>query len=91
VDGDGEQVQAQIGMLAGEVDRDGDDYLGGAVIIASRLTDAAKQDEILVSSVVRELAAGVREFTFDAPREVTLKGVADARQAYPVAWQSTSV
>lgn len=85
-----EHLHAHIGMHAGEVVRDGDDYLGGAVIIASRLTDAAKQDEILVSSVVRELAAGVREFTFDAPREVTLKGVADARQAYPVAWQSTS-
>lgn len=83
-----EHLHAHIGMHAGEVVRDGDDYLGGAVIIASRLTDAAQQDEILVSSVVRELAAGVREFTFDASREVTLKGVADARQAYPVAWQS---
>jgi hypothetical protein len=37
---------------------------------------------------VRELAAGAREFTFDPPREVTLKGVADKRQAYPIAWQS---
>jgi class 3 adenylate cyclase len=83
-----EPLHAHIGIHAGEVVRDGDDYLGSAVIIASRLTDAAGKDEILVSSVVRELAAGAREFTFDPPREVTLKGVAEKRQAFPIAWQS---
>ena len=83
-----EPLHAHIGIHAGEVVRDGDDYLGSAVIIASRLTDAADKDEILVSSVVRELAAGVREFSFESPRSVTLKGVADKRQAYPIAWQS---
>jgi class 3 adenylate cyclase len=85
-----EPLHVHIGIHAGEVVREGDDYLGSAVIIASRLTDAAGPDEILVSSVVRELAAGVREFTFEPAREVTLKGVAETRQAYPVAWQSTS-
>jgi class 3 adenylate cyclase len=83
-----EPLHAHIGIHAGEVVREGDDYLGSAVIVASRLTDAAGPDEVLVSSVVRELAAGIREFTFDAPRDVTLKGVAGTRQAYPVAWQS---
>ena len=85
-----EPLHAHIGIHAGEVVREGDDYLGSAVIVASRLTDAAGPDEILVSSVVRELAAGIREFTFDLPRDVTLKGVAGTRQAYPVAWQSHS-
>lgn len=90
VDAAEEPLHVHIGIHAGEVVRDGDDYLGSAVIIASRLTDAAGPDEILVSSVVRELAAGVREFSFEPAREVTLKGVAEARQAYPVAWQSLS-
>ena len=84
-----EPLHVHIGIHAGEVVREGDDYLGSAVIIASRLTDVAGPDEILVSSVVRELAAGVREFRFEPAREVTLKGVAESRQAYPVAWQST--
>jgi class 3 adenylate cyclase len=88
IDTDDEPLHAHIGIHAGEVVREGDDYLGSAVIVASRLTDAAGPDEVLVSSVVRELAAGIREFTFDAPRDVTLKGVAGTRQAYPVAWQS---
>ena len=83
-----EPLRVHIGIHVGEVVREGDDYLGSAVIIASRLAEAAGPDEILVSSVARELAAGIREFTFDAPRDVTLKGVAQARQAYPVAWQS---
>jgi class 3 adenylate cyclase len=80
-----EKLHVHIGIHAGEVVRDGDDYLGSAVIIASRLTDAAGPDEILVSSVVRELAAGVREFTFETARDVKLKGVAETRRAYPVA------
>ena len=83
-----EPLHVHIGIHAGEVVREGDDYLGSAVIIASRLTDAAGPDEILVSSVVHELAQGVREFSFAPSREVTLKGVAEARRAYPIAWQS---
>jgi len=85
-----EPLHVHIGIHAGEVVREGDDYLGSAVIIASRLADAAGSDEILVSSVARELAAGTREFSFEPVREVTLKGVAETRQAYPVAWQSAS-
>lgn len=86
----GEPLHVHIGIHVGEVVREGDDYLGSAVIIASRLADAAKADEILVSSVGRELVTGTREFTFDAAREVTLKGIAEARLAYPVDWQSSS-
>jgi class 3 adenylate cyclase len=84
-----EPLRAHIGIHAGEVVREGDDYFGSAVIIASRLAEAAGPDEILVSSVARELAEGLREFEFEQPRAVVLKGVAEARQAYPVDWQTT--
>jgi class 3 adenylate cyclase len=57
------------------------------VIVASRLADQAGPEEILVSAVARELAAGSREFTFAAPRSVELKGFSEARQAYPVTWR----
>ena len=49
----------------------------------------SKPDEVLVSSVARELVAGSREFAFDDGREMSLKGIAEARVAYPVRWQST--
>ena len=84
-----EPLRVHIGVHAGEVVRDGDDYFGSAVIVASRLAEAAGPEEILVSSVARELAVGIREFQFDPPREVALKGMAETRQAYPVDWQTT--
>lgn len=84
----GEPLHVHIGIHAGEVVREEDDYLGSAVIIASRLADVAGPDEILVSSVARELATGTREFSFEPARDVTLKGIAETRSAYPVAWQS---
>lgn len=83
-----EELHAHIGIHAGEVVRDGNDYLGSTVIIASRLADAAAPDEILVSSVARELVAGSREFDFADAREMSLKGLTEARMAYPVLWQS---
>ena len=89
VDTVNEPLRVHIGIHAGEVVREGDDYFGSAVIVASRLAEAAGPDEILVSSVARELAGGMREFNFEPPREVVLKGMAQARQAYPVDWQST--
>lgn len=81
-----EPVRVHIGVHAGEAMRDGDDFVGSTVIVASRLADVAGPDEVLVSSVVRELVGGSREFTFDEPRTVTLKGLAEARQAFAVRW-----
>ena len=89
VESAGEPVRAHIGIHAGEVVRENDDYFGNAVIVASRLAEAAGPDVILVSSVARELAAGIREFQFEPPRDVVLKGMAETRQAYPVDWQTT--
>lgn len=80
-------IHVHIGVHAGEVIREGDDYLGTAVITASRLADAAGKDEILVSPVVRELIRGSREFEFDPPRSVLLKGFVDPHEAYAVQWQ----
>jgi class 3 adenylate cyclase len=82
-----EPIRVHIGIHAGEALRDGNDFLGGTVIVASRLADAAAPEEILVSSVARELADSSREFAFGLPRSVALKGFLDARQAYPLRWQ----
>lgn len=86
----GEEIRVHIGIHAGDVVHDGDDFVGGAVIIASRLADAAGPDQILVSSVARELAGGSREFAFDPAQSVLLKGMSEARDAYPVHWRAES-
>jgi len=87
---DGEAVRIHVGVHAGEVVREGSDYLGSTVIVASRLADAAGPEEILVSAVARELADGSREFGFGAPRSVMLKGFPEPRLAYPVVWSGST-
>lgn len=82
-----ERIRVHIGVHVGEVVRDGEDILGRAVNIASRLADAAEADEVLVSAVARELASGSRDFDFDDARLVPLKGVSDPHEAYPLRWR----
>jgi class 3 adenylate cyclase len=86
----GEEVRIHVGIHAGEVVREGNDYLGSTVIVASRLADAAGPEEILVSAVARELADGSREFGFGPPRSVLLKGFPEPRLAYPVVWADST-
>lgn len=63
----------KVGINAGEPVREDKDLFGTAVQLARRLCDTADANEVLVSSVVRELAAG-KGFTFEDRGEVPLKG-----------------
>ncbi len=81
-----EPIRVHLGLHTGEAVRDGDDFLGRTVIIASRLTGEAGPGEILVSSLLRELTEPAREFRFGAPREVMLKGVTAPQFISPVIW-----
>jgi class 3 adenylate cyclase len=79
-------VRVRIGMHAGEAIRSADDFLGGAVILAARITQEASGGEILVSSVLKQLCDLSGEFDFGDGREVALKGLSDTRWVYPVVW-----
>ena len=52
---DGEHVKVRIGLHAGEAIKDGDDFYGKNVILASRVAGKAVGGEILVSSLLRQL------------------------------------
>lgn len=82
-----EPIRVHIGLHTGEVIRENDDFLGRTVILASRITSAAKGGDIFVSSLLKELTDGTGEFTFEEPREVVLKGLASPHTVYPVCWQ----
>jgi len=79
-------IRAHLGLHTGEAIQDGGDFLGRTVILASRITDEAQAEEILVSSLLHELTANSQDLVFGAPRTATLQGVSDSQQLYPVLW-----
>ena len=82
---DGEHVKVRIGLHAGEAIKDGDDFYGKNVILASRVAGKAIGGEILVSSLLRQLVeSSVGAAMFGEPREVELKGLAGTHVVYSV-------
>jgi class 3 adenylate cyclase len=62
------------------------DLFGTAVQLARRICDHADAGEILVSNVVRELAAG-KGFLFADTGEVVLKGFEEPVRLFEVRWR----
>jgi class 3 adenylate cyclase len=83
-----EAIDVHLGLHTGEAVRQGDDFLGRTVIVASRITAQAQAGEILVSSLIHELAHSSGEFSFGEPRRVELKGISAPQVLYPVAWSA---
>jgi class 3 adenylate cyclase len=82
---DGKGVKVRIGLHAGEAIKEGDDFYGKNVIVASRVAGQAKGGEILVSSLLRQLVdSSVGADGFGEPREVELKGLAGTHTVYAV-------
>lgn len=87
----GDGVRVRVGAHTGEVIvGDDGDLFGRHVVIASRVADAARGGEILVSSIVRELVEPRGEFAFGAARSVALKGFPQNQLVHPVDWSQTT-
>ena len=67
-------VHVRLGLHAGEAIPDGNDFLGGAVILAARIAQQAKGGEILVSSVLKDLCDLSGEFRFEHGRDIYREG-----------------
>lgn len=79
-------IRVRIGMHTGEAIRqDSGDLFGRHVIIAARVGAMANGGEILVSSIVREIASARGDLHFGEGNVVDLKGVGD-QTVYPVLW-----
>src|SRR5712692_1512836 len=76
-------LSARAGVHCGEVERAGRAIRGIAVHIGARLAALAEPNEVLVSSTVRDLAAG-SGLHFEDRGVHELKGVPDARQVLAV-------
>jgi class 3 adenylate cyclase len=76
-----------IGLNAGEPIVDERDLFGTSVDLARRVCDEASGGEILVSDVVRQLAAG-KEFLFSDRGVADLKGFDEPVRLFEVRWQA---
>ncbi len=79
-------VRVRIGLNAGEPVAEGSDLFGTAVQLARRICDQADGGAILVSDVVRQLAAG-KGFLFADRGTTALKGFEDPVRMYEVRWR----
>src|ERR1700682_1224884 len=77
-------IRVRIGIHMGKSVRRGDDLFGRNVAMAARVAGAADGGEILVSEPVRDAVGDQGDITFDAGREVELKGFAGTYQVYAV-------
>ena len=73
-------------MNAGEPIAEEDDLFGTSVDLAKRICDQAEPGEILVSDVVRQLAAG-KDFLFSDLGETELRGFEDPVKLWELRWQ----
>jgi class 3 adenylate cyclase len=87
--GDVPDLAIRIGLNAGEPIVEEDDLFGSVVQIAARVCSVASPDEVLVTSVVKELAAG-RQFRFLDRCDQSLRGVADPVHLWALARPTTN-
>lgn len=68
----------RIGVHTGRAIKEGADFLGKAVVVASRIAEAARPGEVLVSWTVR-CACGGGGLGFGKPREIEIRGLGPHR------------
>jgi class 3 adenylate cyclase len=78
----------RIGVHTGEVlVDDAGEFIGQHVVMAARIGDFAEGDEILLSSLVQQIAAPRGDLLFVEPREVALKGLKGTHLLYALDWR----
>lgn len=88
-DGDaaGAELGVRIGLNSGDAIREGDDFFGHTVNIASRIADRADGGQVLISEATRILAGRQEEVRFlDAGRR-RLRGIRRRHRLYEVVWR----
>jgi class 3 adenylate cyclase len=83
-------VRVRVGVHTGEVIAEDGDIFGKHVMLAARVGGLAGGGEILVSSLVREIASARGDLTFGEPRSVLLKGIEGEHLVYPLIWEAFS-
>ena len=78
-------MMLRIGINSGEPIIEDGDFFGATVQIAARICSETKPNQILVSSVVKELSEG-KKFHFNDIGMVELRGIQEKKQLFEVVW-----
>jgi class 3 adenylate cyclase len=80
-------VRVRVGVHTGEVIAEQGDIFGKHVMQAARVGGLADGGEILVSSIVREIAGARGDLPFGESRLVAFKGIEGEHVVYPLQWR----
>ena len=81
------EFRERMGLHTGEVVMDDTgDLFGKHVVVAARIAALAAGGEILVSSLVRQIAEPRGAITFVSPRDVELRGISGVETVWAVNW-----
>jgi class 3 adenylate cyclase len=83
-------MHVRIGLHAGEVIRDRDDFFGKNVILAARIGAKATGGQILVSSLLRELVSSSGDLAFGPEVKLQLKGLRGQHRVAEVLWEGAA-
>lgn len=83
----GEPVRVRIGISAGDVTVEGDDYFGLPVVEAQRLEASAAPSGIRCAALVRQLGRGRGDHVFVDLGALELKGLSEPLEAFEVPWE----
>lgn len=78
------ELRLHIGLHAGDVITEDNNVYGGAINIASRISDISAVGEITVSETVRSLARTSTKVVFEDKGLHTLKGISDSHRLFTV-------
>lgn len=80
------KTQVRVGLNSGDAIREGTDFFGHTVNIASRIADRAAGGQIFVSEATRVLAGHVEGVAFQDIGRRRLRGVAGRHRCFEVVW-----
>jgi class 3 adenylate cyclase len=79
-------VRVCAGLNSGDAIREGDDFFGHTVNVASRIVDRARGGEILISEATRDLAGPMDSLEFIDRGRRKLRGIKGRMRLYEVVW-----
>ena len=82
----GEELVVRMGLNCGQAIREEEDFFGGAVIVAARISALAKGGQILVSEAVRVLAGLTQGIGYVRQGRRRLKGLDGSYDIWSVPW-----